>query len=424
MKSRLTFLIAALQALFLIAVAIGITLVPLTISWLIDNDGSTPWSVSFQASADVWFAAHGVPLVFAASKLAATAVPGFVLNFLPLGFSAFIAYAAFRLGRQLGFAEVLWPGWLGATSTYALFTWMLVSAAPNQSVAPEPWLASVLPPAFFFVFLVFGSLTTPVLAATSSTGALPPERRLIQSWLRTSSERLSPTFQAILLPALRAGTGVVAMLLATSAIAIAGLLAFNWIQVAQLYESLQVSFLGAILVTLGELAILPNLIIFGASWLTGAGFSIGAGSLVSPLGTDLGPIPVVPVFGALPVGHFAFGMVALVLPLLSGFAATILVRGHLAQVRHQFALAWSAAFSVGLSIAAVAAVEMAALALISSGSAGPGRLQEVGVNPLVVGLVTFVEVGVVSVLTAFYSAKPDAPDQELINRVRRPRAIN
>jgi hypothetical protein len=142
------------------------------------------------------------------------------------------------------------------------------------------------------------------------------------------------------------------------------------------------------------------------------------------LGTDLGPIPVVPVFGALPVGHFAFGMVALVLPLLSGFAATILVRGHLAQVRHQFALAWSAAFSVGLSIAAVAAVEMAALALISSGSAGPGRLQEVGVNPLIVGLVTFVEVGVVSVLTAFYSAKPDAPDQELINRVRRPRAIN
>ncbi|MEY4367119.1 MAG: hypothetical protein RLZ28_534, partial [Actinomycetota bacterium] len=153
----------------------------------------------------------------------------------------------------------------------------------------------------------------------------------------------------------------------------------------------------------------------------GAGFSIGAGSLVSPLGTNLGPIPVVPIFGALPAGHLDFGLVVLVFPLLSAFIATILVRGHLAQVRYQFALAWPAAFSVGLSIAAVAALEMMLLASIASGSAGPGRLQEVGVNPFMAGLVTFVEVGVVSVLTAFYSAKPDAPDQELINRVRRPR---
>ena len=137
-------------------------------------------------------------------------------------------------------------------------------------------------------------------------------------------------------------------------------------------------------------------------------------------GTELGPIPVVPMFGALPVGQLGFGMVALIVPLLAAFIATILVRGHLAEARFQFAFAWSAAFSVGLTIAAVAAVEMALLGAIASGSAGPGRLHEVGVNPLMLGLVTFVEVAVVSVLTAFYSAKPDAPDQELISRVRRP----
>ena len=421
MKLRLTFAVAALQSLFLVALALGITLVPLTVSWLIDSDGSTPWSATFQASADVWFAAHGVPLVFAASKFAGVAVPSFVFNLLPLGFSAFIAYGAFRLGRQLGFAEALWPGWLGATSIYALFTWMLVSAAPNPAVAPDSWLASVLPPSFFFIFLVFGSLSSPISSDSSTSSLVPVERRLIGQWLKTVSNRLSPTFRAILWPALRAGTGVVVMLLATSGLALSILLAVNWIQVTQLYESLQVSFLGAILVTLGELAILPNVIVYGANWLTGAGFSIGAGSLVSPLGTNLGPIPVVPIFGALPVGHLDFGLVVLVFPLLSAFIATILVRGHLAQVRYQFALAWPAAFSVGLSIAAVAALEMMLLASIASGSAGPGRLQEVGVNPLMAGLVTFVEVGVVSVLTAFYSAKPDAPDQELINRVRLPR---
>ena len=420
MKRRLTFLVAGLQALFLVAVALGVTLVPLTVSWLTDGDGSTPWAISFQASVDVWLAAHGVPLIFSAGKFAGAAVPSFTFNFLPLGFSAFIAYAAFRLGRQLGFAKVLWPGWLGATSIYAILTFMLVSAAPNPAVSFDPWLASVLPPAFFFVFLVFGSLTSPVLSVNPSSAEFPAERRFIIRWFQTVFERLSPTFRAVLLPSLRAGTGVVVILLGISALAIALLLATSWIQVTQLYESLQVSLLGAIVVTLGELAILPNLIVFGASWLTGTGFSIGSGSHVSPLGTDLGPIPVVPVFGALPPGHLAFGMVALVVPLLAAFIATILVRGHLAEVRYQFALAWSAALSVGLAIGAVAACEMALLASIASGSAGPGRLQEVGVNPLMVGLVTFIEVGLVSVVTAFYSAKPDAPDQDLINRVRRP----
>jgi hypothetical protein len=423
-KRRLTFLVAALQSLFVIALALGLTMVPLTISWLIDSDGSTPWSVSFQASADVWFAAHGVPLVFAAGKFMGVAVPSFAMNFLPLGFSAFIAYAAFRLGRQLGFAEVLWPGWLGATSSYAVVTWMLASVTPNSSVMPDSWLAAVLPPAFFFVFLVFGSLTSPLSAVSFEAGVLPTERKLVGAWFQTSYQRLRPAFGAILLPALRAGTGVVVMLLGVSALAISILLTVNWIQVTQLYESLQVSFFGAVLLTLGQLAILPNLVIFGTSWLTGVGFSIGTGSQVSPLGTDLGPIPVVPVFGALPVGHFDFGMIVLIVPLLSAFVATILVRGHLAQVRYLFALAWSAAFSVGLSIAAVAAIEMTLLALMASGSAGPGRLQEVGANPFALGLVTFAEVGAVSVLTAFYSAKPDAPDQELINRVRRPRAVN
>ncbi len=407
-----------MQALLLIAVGLGITLAPLTISWLIENDASTPWSVSYQASVDVWLAAHGVPILFAASKFASLSVPAFTFSFLPMGFAAFIALAAFRLGRQLAYAQVLWPGWLGATGAYALVTAGLASSAGNSAVAADAWLSLVLPPAFFFVFLIVGSLTAPMIGATAAD--ISRERARIEIWVDQLRERLGFGFRAILLPALRAGTGIVLIMLLVSALALSILFALNWIQITQLYESLQVSFLGGLLVTVGQLATLPNLVIFGASWLTGVGFSIGEGSHVSPLGTELGPIPVVPMFGALPVGQLGFGMVALIVPLLAAFIATILVRGHLAEARFQFAFAWSAAFSVGLTIAAVAAVEMALLGAIASGSAGPGRLHEVGVNPLMLGLVTFVEVAVVSVLTAFYSAKPDAPDQELISRVRRP----
>ena len=418
MKRRLTFVVAAVQALMLIAVGIGISLAPLTISWLLENDASTPWTTSYQASVDVWLAAHGVPIVFAASKFATIAVPAFTFSFLPLGFAFLIGYTAFRLGRQLAYAEVLWPGWLGATTAYALATWLFASTAANDAVAPDAWLALVLPPAFFFAFLVLGSLTAPELP--SSSFVLSAERARIAAWGEQLRERLGFGFRALLIPALRAGTAIVLMLLMVSALALAIMFAVNWIQITQLYESLQVSFLGGLMVTVGQLAALPNFVIFGASWLTGVGFAIGEGSHVSPLGTELGPIPVVPMLGALPVGELNLGILALLAPLLASFIATILVRRHLDEVRFQFAFAWSAAFSVGLSIAAVAAIEMALLGAAASGAAGPGRLHEVGVNPLMLGVITFVEVGVVSVLTAFYSAKPDEPDQELISRVRRP----
>ena len=419
MKRRLTFVVAAVQALMIIAVGIGITLAPLTISWLIENDASTPWAVSYQASVDVWLASHGVPILFAASKFSSLAVPAFTFSFLPMGFAALIAYAAFRLGRQLAFAVVLWPGWLGATLAYSVANSMLAGSAGNGLVAPDVWLAQVLPPAFFFVFLVFGSLTAQTSGPAASEVSV--ERARIEMWAAQLRNRLSFGVRAVIIPALRAGTAIVVMLLLVSGLALAILFAANWIQITQLYESLQVSFLGGLLVTVGQLAVLPNLVVFGAAWFTGVGFSIGEGSHVSPLGTDLGPIPVVPMFGALPVGQLGFGMVALLVPLLASFIATILLRNHLAEARFQFAFAWSAAVSVGLSIAAVAGLEIALLGAMASGAAGPGRLHEIGVNPFILGLITFVEVGAVSVLTAFYSAKPDEPDQELISRLRRPK---
>ncbi|MEY4981055.1 MAG: hypothetical protein RL174_393, partial [Actinomycetota bacterium] len=80
----------------------------------------------------------------------------------------------------------------------------------------------------------------------------------------------------------------------------------------------------------------------------------------------------------------------------------------------------SAAFSLGLSIATVAAVEMGIIALITSGSAGPGRLAFVGITPWLVMLVTFVEVAAVSILVSFYSAKPQAADHPLLQKPKRP----
>ena len=46
-------------------------------------------------------------------------------------------------------------------------------------------------------------------------------------------------------------------------------------------------------------------------------------------------------------------------------------------------------------------------------------MSAVGATPWLVGLVTFVEVAVASTLAAFFSARPEAADRELIQKVRR-----
>jgi hypothetical protein len=208
------------------------------------------------------------------------------------------------------------------------------------------------------------------------------------------------------------------MLLMVSAFVIAILIGFSWIDITRLYESVQVSVLGAIVLTAGQLAVLPNLIIFGASWLTGVGFSIGAGSLISPLGSQVGPLPAVPLLGALPVGRLEFGMVAIVVVLLAAFIATLSIRRSADEIRFEFATAWSAAISLGLSIALVTSLQLGLLAVLASGGAGPGRLSQIGINPWALMLVAFIEVFVVATLAAFFSARPSDGAEP------KPRAVN
>ena len=59
---------------------------------------------------------------------------------------------------------------------------------------------------------------------------------------------------------------------------------------------------------------------------------------------------------------------------------------------------------------------MGFLVLLASGGIGPERLQVIGVNPLVVAGVLFVEVAAVSILAAFFSARPDKADHPLAQR--------
>lgn len=160
------------------------------------------------------------------------------------------------------------------------------------------------------------------------------------------------------------------------------------------------------MLTIGQLALLPNLVIFGMAWLTGVGFSIGAGSLVSPLGTELGPMPAIPMFTAIPTGTFEQALVFTLVPMLAAFLATFFVRKYLDEMRWEYATRFSAALSYALTTAVVATTAASLLAAWASGGFGPGRLGEVGVNLLIFSPVFFLEVLIPSFIAGLVVIKP------------------
>jgi hypothetical protein len=408
-NKRQTFFIAAIEAAILVAISLGVVLVPLTLVWFLENNPDVDWLVTFRAASDFWLLSHGTGLVVPEGEILGILVPAFVVTLVPLGMTIWLARSFYNAGKRFIAARTLWPGWLGGSLVYGASALGISTAAYDSAIYPIAWQGVFFPTILFLVFQVLGSLFgQPDEIFEGDILDQAPERDRVRQALNAFRLKLHWSVRSIMGPAFRAGTAITVMLLMVSAFTIAVLIALSWIDVTRLYESVQVSVLGVVVLTLGQLALVPNLVIYGASWLTGVGFSIGAGSLISPLGSQVGPLPAIPILGALPVGQLEFGMVSIAVVLLAAFIATLSIRKSADEIRFEFATAWSAAISLGLSIAFVAASQMGLLAFIASGSAGPGRLSQVGVSPWLVALVLFVEAGVVSTLAAFYSARPVA----------------
>ena len=407
MNKRQTFFIAALEAAILVAISLGVVLVPLSLVWLLENNPDVDWLVAFRAAADFWLLSHGTGLVVPEGEILGLLVPAFVVTLVPLGMTIWLARSFYNAGKRFLAARALWPGWLGGALVYGAAALGISTAAYDSTIYPVAWQGVFFPTILFLTFQILGSVFgQPDEIFEGDVIDASPERDRIRGALNSLRLKLHWSIRSIMGPAFRAGTAITVMLLMVSAFTVAVLIAISWIDITRLYESVQVSFLGAVVLTIGQLALIPNLVIYGAAWFTGVGFSIGTGSLFSPLGSQVGPLPTIPVLGALPVGQLEFGMISIVVVLLAAFIATLAIRKSADEIRFEFATAWTAAISLGLSIALVTALQMALLATIASGSAGPGRLVQIGVSPWLLAVVVFIEVGVVATLAAFYSARP------------------
>ena len=401
---RLSFLVGALDSLFVVGVTVASLVLASTLVWALENNPSVAWLSSMRTALDIWFAGQGVSLHFAAGVLGGVDSPAFNLSLPPIGLMLVFVLLGRRTARKFATATELWPGWLGAMLVYWLVSAFLTPLASTPQAAPVAAQAAYIPVVLYGSSVVLTSLFVKLPRGTVEAR----ERVAVKKWLETRAQSANWFVASIIGPAFRAGTAFVVALLGISALLIGIMLAINWISVIRLYEGLQATLLGGLALTLGQLAIAPNVLIFGASWLTGTGFSIGTGSHISPLGTELGPIPAFPIFGALPSGSFASGMIVLIVPAVIAFVVTLGIKRHAADVRFNFANPLAAALSVGFGVGLVAAVEMLLLGTFATGSIGPGRMEFFGVNPWMLALVTLLEVVPVSTLAAFYSAKPNS----------------
>lgn len=148
------------------------------------------------------------------------------------------------------------------------------------------------------------------------------------------------------------------------------------------------------LLTLG-LALVPNAVVYGAAWLSGPGFAVGVGTSVGPYGVELGPVPALPLLGALPSGGVPtwVGVAVLLVPLAGGWlAGRVLASGH-----DPAGSAASLVLQV-LSLGLLTASTWLVLGWLAGGAAGGARLSGVGPSPWQLALAVAGEVTVGALL--------------------------
>jgi len=404
MNRQLTSVFAALEALLVVAIGIAIPLVPLTLLWGIHYGLAIDWTVFWRAAVDIWLVGHGTditvvldPTIAQSMGLAAASTPVTVTVAL-LGFALVTLLLGVRAGRRVAETPHTLLATFTSLATFGAASLIVTVSALHPVARPSLWQGTLFPTVVFAIGLLIGSQI--VSARHPAAGSL---RRWVSLW--------PDHVRTILSTSLRGGAIAAAGLFAVASLATTFAIVVSFADIITLYEGLHTEVLGGVAVTIGQLALLPNVVIWAASWLIGPGFAIGTGSTVSPLATSLGPIPAIPILGALPSGEFEFGFVGVLAPVIVGFLVAAVLGPRIAADlrRREIALV---ALGIGFTGAAIIGI----LVWASAGSAGPGRLEQVGPQPWIVAAWAFAELSVAAGLGLLASARPRRADDGVTQR--------
>lgn len=372
---------AIIDALAIVAVGLAVALIPATILWGVQFGFAANFAGFFVFSENIWLLGHGVDVtvmldpVLSAQLGLGAAVEPIRITIALLGVGLLTAQMSLRAGRRAALADAPVTSYVAAVVVVAVLSAGIVFTAASSLSLPSRPQGVLLPTAIVAVSMFIGVVLEQ--RRRGDDGWLDQIGRRI-SWLRT----LSAVTKRDLGASLAGGVAVAASILTVAALALAVMIALNYATVVGLYQSLQAGILGGSVVTLAQLVLLPNFVIWAAAWIVGAGFSIGAGTAVSPAGTLLGPVPGLPLFGAVPQVTGQWGFIVLLVPLLVSFVVAMVLRQR--HDRYSSPATAGVIFGLAFGIAVVTAAILALLSWWAGGAIGPGRMTSVGPDPLAV----------------------------------------
>ncbi|HPT96122.1 MAG TPA: DUF6350 family protein [Microbacteriaceae bacterium] len=386
MHRLIVSLLAALDAVIVVAVALLVALAPLAVVWIVVFGTAADWSALWPTGASVWMLGNLVPLgVTIPETLAiplgiAQDAASFTIALAPLAFAAFTVIFGVKSGGRAARAGSWLSGWIGGTLAFGAMAAGVALTASNEVVAYEVWQAILIPTAIYAGAVLGGGVVTAWRTGDD----------FVIDRLRLANETVAPAWRPVV-PLIARGSAVaVTSVIGIGALLVALSLVLHGDQIVTLFQTAHVDALGATVLTLGQAAYLPTFIGWAIAWVAGPGFALGTGTVVSPVGTQLGVVPGIPVLGALPESSTPWLLVVVLLPIAAGALAGWVCRSILAQAGLDART--SPRLVIALGIATVAGAAGALIALATSGSAGPGSLAHVGPEPGPLALTLAVEV--------------------------------
>ncbi|MDO5617580.1 cell division protein PerM [Kocuria sp.] len=368
-------------------VTLAVVQVSVLLAVIAGGSADLSWGSGLGLGAQLWLLSLGIPLEVSVAPLAGVAAQTGVVSLAPLGLSLLTAGLAFAAGsglaRRAPYGAGLAPVVLTTGVVHAVVAGIIALVTRGGVAQANPLHALAMGGVIVVVATAIGALIgggTP--AALVGAATVERARRAGQE-MRWAGSYLWAVLRAAVVAAL-AGIAVGAVVLAIA-------VSLGWQQIVTIQQQLGSDAAGDTVFFVLHLALLPNFVIWTLSWASGAGFYLGQGALVSPAGSSVETLPLLPIFGALPpqdapVALAAIPALVVLCGVLAGWWFVREGENHLAEwiaIR----IPWRVLsvplgiVATGVLIGAVTALLVAALLGLASGSLGVGRMDLVG--PLV-----------------------------------------
>lgn len=347
---------AAALVPLLICLALGV------VGWFLADAGSHGRPTDgMRVAATAWLMAHG----------SGVSVEGVRLGVVPLGLTLLAAWSTWRAGLRVG---------------------DLVSGHGPDADAIEDGERDWTVPAAVALLATGYVVVGTVVAALAATRASSPSTGGLVLWSLVLTVLVGGVAVAVgsgraaiwtagvpplLVESLGTARGLLRTWLLVSAALLLGSFLLDIQTAANVMSQLHSGAGDAVLMLLVSLLVLPNAVAFAGSYLAGPGFTVGAGTLVSPSVVVLGPLPMFPMLAALPDSGDTPAWVAALVALPPVVAALAVARAQHASPT----LRWEEGALRGCLGGVLAAAGFTLLTALAGGAVGPGRMRDVG--PLV-----------------------------------------